>query len=133
MTDKMDFIVRTRMGFEPNADVFVDEERAEVIAVVELAGADPESLRVWLDERDLWITGKRTPALSVRCGSFVQKEIANGSFSKRIPLPVAVDFLGEAIANYIDGVLVITLAIAHTAYLPPTRAEIRMIVKRTLS
>jgi HSP20 family molecular chaperone IbpA len=129
----MDFIVRTRAGFEPNADVFVDEERAEIVVVVEVAGADPESLHVWLDERYLSITGKRSDALPTRGGSFIQKEIAYGPFAKRFPLPVAVDFLGDATAHYIDGVLVISLPIARERYVPSTRTEIRMIVKRTLS
>jgi HSP20 family molecular chaperone IbpA len=129
----MDFIVRTRSGFEPNADVFVDEERSEMVVVVEVAGAEPESLHVWLDERCLSITGKRSDALRTHRGSFVQKEIAYGPFSKRIPLPVAVDFLGDAAAQYVDGVLVISLPVAQQAYVPRTRTEIRMIVKRTPS
>jgi HSP20 family molecular chaperone IbpA len=128
----MDFIVRTRLGFEPNADVFVDEDSSELVVVVEVAGADPDSLHVWLEGRSLAITGARhEPA--VQRGSFIQKEIAYGPFSKRIRLPVAVDFVGDAIARYVEGVLVITLPIASTSYLPSTRTEIRMIVKRTLS
>jgi HSP20 family molecular chaperone IbpA len=128
----MEFIVRTRLGFEPNADVFVDEDRSELVVVVEVAGADADSLRVWLEERTLWITGARKELLQ-RVGSFVQKEIAYGPFTKRIQLPIAVDFVGDATARYVEGVLVITLPVASAAYLPTTRTEIRMIVKRTLS
>ena len=128
----MDFVVRSRLGFEPNADVFVDEERGQVVVAVEIAGADPDSLRVSVDDRHLSITGRRAEAFHPRRGSFVQKEIAYGAFGKRIALPVAVDF-GDVVAHYADGVLVIALAISPTAYLPTTRTEIRMIVKRTLS
>jgi HSP20 family molecular chaperone IbpA len=128
----MDFIVRTRLGFEPNADVYIDEDRSELVVVVEVAGADPESLRVWLEGRSLSITGAR-PERLVRRGSFIQKEIPYGAFAKRIRLPVAVDFVGDALAQYVEGVLVITLPVAAASYLPSTRTEIRMIVKRTLS
>ncbi len=129
----MDFVVRPRLGFEPNADVFVDEERGQMVVTVELAGADAESLRVAVDDRDLLITGRRAEGVRFRRGSWSQKEIAYGSFAKRVHLPVAVDFLGEAAATYHDGMLVIALPISATAFLPPTRTEIRMILKRTLS
>jgi len=121
------------MGFEPNADVFVDEERGQVVVAVEVAGADPESLRVEVDDRSLMISGLRAEPVRFRRGSFIQKEISYGTFAKRVRLPVAVDLLGDANANYADGVLVIALPISSTTYLPPARTEIRMIVKRTLS
>jgi len=129
----MDFVVRPRLGFEPNADVFVDEERGQIIVAVEVAGADPESLRVAIDERYLLITGRRVETVRFRQGSFIQKEIAYGSFAKRLHLPVAIDFLGEAAATYADGVLVIALPVSPEAYLPATRTEIRMILKRSVS
>lgn len=129
----MDFVVRPRVGFEPNADVFVDEERGQIIVAVEVAGADPDSLHVAMDGRYLLITGRRTEMVRFRRGSFVQKEIAYGAFAKRLHLPVAVDFLGEAAASYAEGVLTIALPVSPTAYLPTTRTEIRMILKRSIS
>ncbi|MDQ2864889.1 MAG: Hsp20/alpha crystallin family protein [Candidatus Eremiobacteraeota bacterium] len=125
-------MLRTRLGFEPNADVFIDEERGQVVVVVELAGANPETLRVAVDDRYLSITGRRSEAVNFRRGSFVQKEIAYGAFAKRIHLPVSIDF-GDIVAQYADGALVIRLPLSATAYLPTTRTEIRMIVKRTLA
>lgn len=128
----MDFAVGLRAGrFEPNADVFVDEERGQVVVKVELAGADPESLRVEVHERGLLISGRRHDLGRVIRGSFVQKEIAFGEFAKRISLPVAVEF-GAIAAEYCDGLLIIALPIAATEFIPTTRTEIRMIVKRTL-
>ncbi len=129
----MDFVVRPRLGFEPNADVFVDEERGQIIVAVEVAGADPDSLRVAIDDRYLLITGHRTETVRFGQGSFIQKEIAYGSFAKRLHLPVAVDFLGEAAASYAEGVLVIALPVSPNAFLPSTRTEIRMILKRSIS
>lgn len=130
----MEFIVRPRLGFEPNADVFVDEERGYMVVAVEVAGADPESLRIAIEGQHLQIAGRRSaPSRVLMRGSLIQKEIAYGAFAKRIALPVAVDFLGETTATYADGVLEISLPIAPGAFLPATRTEIRLIVKRTLS
>jgi HSP20 family molecular chaperone IbpA len=129
----MEFIVRSRVGFEPNADVFVDDERGQIIVAVDIAGADPDSLRIAIEDQYLQITGRRSAPMRFASGSLVQKEIAYGAFAKRVGLPVAVDFLGEASASYADGVLVIALPVAPGAFLPTTRTEIRMIVKRTLS
>ncbi len=129
----MDFIVRPRLGFEPNADVFIDEERGQLVVAVEVAGADPGSLRVEVDSHFLTIAGVRAEPVRFHRGSFLQKEISYGSFAKRVRLPVAVDLLGDAQASYADGVLAIALPISENAYLPTSRTEIRMIVKRTQS
>jgi HSP20 family protein len=129
----MEFVARPRLGaFAPNADVFVDEEQRRLVVVVEVAGADPESLRVIFDERSLVIGGRRCEAARLRRGSFVQKEIANGDFVKRIPLPVAIEY-ERIVASYEDGFLVVLAPIAATAYLPTARTELHILVKRTHS
>ena len=128
----MDFAQRPRAGsFIPNADVFVDEDRGLVVVEVEIAGADPDSLRVEVHERGLVISGHRRDDTRPPRGSFAQKEIAYGAFSKAICLPVAVAFESVS-AGYVDGVLVISLPVSSTEYIPTSRTEIRMIVKRTL-
>jgi HSP20 family protein len=129
----MDFVLRARVGnFEPNADVFVDEEGRRVVAVVEIAGADADSLRIGVEDRHLLILGRRLEAIRLRRGSFVQKEIVYGDFTKRIALPVAVEYDGVA-ASYEDGFLVVVLPIAATAYRPTARTELHILVKRTHS
>ncbi len=123
--------MRTRLGtFQPNADVFIDEEGRRVVAVIEVAGADPETLRVGFDERCLVAAGRRLEAARIRCGSFIQKEIAHGEFVKRIPLPVAVEYEAVA-ASYEDGLLIVVAPIAATAYMPTARTELHVMVKRT--
>jgi HSP20 family protein len=123
--------MRTRLGtFQPNADVFIDEEGRRLVAVIEVAGADPETLRVGFDERYLVAAGRRLEAARLRCGSFVQKEIAHGEFIRRIPLPVAVEYEGVA-ATYEDGLLIVVAPIAATAYMPTARTELHVMVKRT--
>jgi HSP20 family protein len=127
----MEFVVRARPGtFQPNADVFIDEEGRRVVVVIEVAGADPETLRVGFDGRHLVAAGRRVDATRLRCGSFIQKEIARGEFMKRIPLPVAVEFEAVA-ASYEDGLLVVVAPISSTAYMPTARTELHVIVKRT--
>ena len=129
----MEFVVRPRLaGFSPNADVVVDEEQRRLIAVIEVAGADPESLRVVFDERHLVIAGRRREAAGWRRGSFVQKEIAHGDFLKRIALPVPIEYERIA-ATYEDGLLTVVAPIAATAYLPTARTELHILVKRTHS
>lgn len=130
----MDSLVRfrSRAVWEPNADVVIDEAARMLIVRVEAAGADSESLRVFVDERELFIAGRRAETTRLRTGSFLQKEIADGEFVKKIHLPVAVQY-GEVTATYGDGMLTIALPIATTEYIPASRTEIRMIVKRILA
>src|SRR5579863_3265789 len=127
----MEFVVRGRLGsFEPNADVFVDDEGRRVVAILEVAGADPETLRVGVDERHLYVSGHRRDTVRLRRGSFAQKEIAYGEFGRRIALPVAVEYDG-AVASYADGLLIVALPVAVTAYRSTARTELRILVKRT--
>ena len=126
----MEFVVRTRLGtFAPNADVIVDEEQRRVVAVVEVAGADPQTLRIEFDGRGLTIAGRRLEAVPFRHGSFAQKEIAHGEFLKRIALPLPVEAEGIT-ASYGDGYLVVVAPIAATAYTSTARTEMHVIVKR---
>ena len=125
--------MRTRFAtFQPNADVFIDEDERRLVAVIELAGADPESLRIAFDERYLLVTGRRIEAARLRRGSFLQKEIAQGEFLKRIPLPVAIEYERLA-ASYEDGLLIVVAPVSVTAYMPTARTELHVLVKRTHS
>lgn len=127
----MDFVLRARLGsFEPNTDVFVDEDGQRVVIVVEVAGADPESLRLGFEAGYLLVAGHRKEIVRLRRGSFAQKEIAYGEFLKRIALPVPVEYDGAG-ASYQDGILVIVLPLAATAYRPTSRTELHILVKRT--
>jgi HSP20 family protein len=129
----VEFLTRTRLGrFEPNADVFLDEDAGRVVVTVEIAGADPETLRIEVDERDLLITGRRLEPIRLRHGSFTQKEIAYGEFFKRVHLPAAVEYDGVT-ASYDGGVLIVAAPVTETGYLPTLRTELHIIVKRTHS
>jgi HSP20 family protein len=128
----MDLVVlRSRSVWEPNADVVLDEAQRLLLVRVELAGADAESLRVFVDERHLFISGRRADGARLRSGSILRKEIPDGAFVKRILLPVGVQF-DDVTATYADGMLTIALPICASEF-PATRTEIRMIVKRVLT
>ncbi len=122
---------RARPGrFEPNADVFLSADGTSMLVNVELAGAEPADLRVMVEERRLYILGRRADRERDARGSMLLKEIAYGEFAKKIHLPVAVAF-DEASAAYRDGILTIRLPISENSLLPTHRTEIRMTVRRT--
>ena len=126
----LDFARRAGSGrFVPNCDVYVDEKQGRIVVAVELAGADAESLRVGVDNRALFILGRRVEHAACT-GSFLQKEIQYGEFVKKLHLPVPVDHQ-EITATYRDGILTIVLPLSETAYFPTSRTEIRMTVRRT--
>jgi HSP20 family protein len=119
-------------GFEPNADVYVDERDAAIVVQVELCGTEAESLQVTVGDADLTIAGARTPRDVARDASLLRKEIQYGKFLKRIRLPLPVREDGAA-AVYRDGILTIRLPLAQTKQYPIVRTEIRMTVRRTTS
>ena len=126
-----DLARRARHGrFEPNADVYVDRERQRVVVHVELAGADAESLRVGIDEQNLFIVGARIDRFH-SSGSIFQKEIQYGEFVKKLHLPAPVDD-DHGTAVYRDGILTISLPLAPHASFTTRRTELRMVVQRTL-
>lgn len=132
--ERVDRLFGARAGgrFEPNSDVYVDEAGERIVVHVELAGAVSEDLHVAIDDRYLYIAGKRIARTENRSASILQKEIQYGEFFKRIRLPMPV--LHDAgTASYRDGILTIELPVAGQERIPAVRTEIRMTVKRTLA
>ncbi len=116
-------------GFEPNADLYLSADGRSLLVNVEIAGAEPAELRVMVEERRLYIIGRRFDRDRAARGSVLLKEIAYGDFVKRLHLPVAVAY-DDATASYRDGILTIHLPVSEDSHLPARRTEIRMTVKR---
>jgi HSP20 family protein len=125
-----DLARRARPGrFEPNADVYLSGDGSSIVVNVEIAGAEPAELRVMVEERRLYILGRRQDLEREQRGSVLMKEIEYGDFAKKIHLPMAIDY-DHATASYRDGMLTIRLPVSADAHLPMHRTEIRMTVRR---
>ncbi|MBD5657411.1 MAG: Hsp20/alpha crystallin family protein, partial [Candidatus Eremiobacteraeota bacterium] len=115
-------------GFEPNADVYLTADGGTILVNVEIAGAEPSELRVMVEERRLYIMGRRFERDRAGRGSVLMKEIEYGDFVKKIHLPVAVAY-DDAAASYRDGILTIRLPVSPGSLAPSRRTEIRMTVR----
>ena len=99
-----------RHGFRPAVDCFVTEDPPELVVVVELAGIDPGTIELSVDERALTVSGSR-PRPRVPGQVYQQAEIEYGHFERRITLGRDID-AAAASASYEAGMLRITLPIA---------------------
>jgi HSP20 family protein len=115
--------------FEPNADVWLSDDGATVVAVVEIAGVDPPELRVGIDDNLLYIVGRRNDRERPPRGTVLMKEIEYGEFAKKIYLPSAVDHEG-ATAAYGDGLLTVKLPVSRHQARGARCTELHMIVRR---
>jgi HSP20 family protein len=105
-----------RSGFRPAVDCYATEEPPQLVVVVELAGVDPDSIEVAVDERALTIAGQRLRP-RVEGQVYQQAEIEYGRFERRIALARDVD-PATATASYEAGMLRITLPEAPRAQHP---------------
>ena len=111
-----------RSGFRPAVDVWLTEDPPQLVVVVELAGIEPDSIEISIEERALTISGERARP-RVPGQVYQQAEIEYGHFERRIPLGRDVD-PAAATATYDAGMLTVTLPVAPRAH----RAESFVIV-----
>jgi HSP20 family molecular chaperone IbpA len=114
-----------RRGFRPAVDCFLTEDPHQLVIVVEVAGADPESIAIGVADGALTISGQRSRP---RVGGQVyqQAEIEYGTFERSIPLGHNVS-TAAATASYEAGMLRITLPIAKRA---PRGPGVAIVVRR---
>jgi len=91
------------------ADLRDESDRSGYRVVVELAGVDSETLRIFADDRALVVAGARSPAWR---GRFFHMEIEHGPFQRRVQFAEQVD-PANASATYERGLLTVTMPIAE--------------------
>lgn len=114
-----------RKGFRPAVDCFFTDDPRQLVVVVELAGVDPDSIELSVEERALTISGNRARP-RVPGQVYQQAEIEYGRFERRIPLE---DDIAPASASavYEAGMLRITLPIVERA---PRGRPVAIVVRR---
>jgi HSP20 family protein len=100
-----------RRGFRPQVDVVRTDDPPEFQVVIELAGIDPENLRIFADDRTLVVAGERRRSCP---GRYFHMEIEHGVFQRRIQFAEQVD-PANARAQYRGGLLTVTLPIPDRA------------------
>jgi len=109
-------------GWSPATDIYETEQH--LVIIIELAGANPDSLKIVFDGGDLKITGIRESVASFAYTKCHQMEIDFGCFQKNIRVPFDID-RENATSKYKDGLLEITLPKARIA----DREKIEIIVE----
>jgi len=74
----------------PAVDIYEDDRH--VLIFVDMAGVNPDRVRVTLKNRSILITGERPSPSPPGLVRIHQMEIDAGLFERRIPLPGPVDF-----------------------------------------
>jgi len=117
-------------GFVPNADAYVAEDGQTLVVEVELAGVQPEHIRVAVEGQRLYIAGHRDSTAKACGGALFLKEIRHGDFAKEIQLPAPIE-QADVTAVYRDGILTINVPIARDRDLAPyLHTELRMTIRR---
>ena len=98
---------RRRAAFSPAVDVFYVGDPPRAVVHAELAGVDPDEVKVEVRGRELVLVGRRLPP-QAKGRLYQQIEIEHGAFRRVVPLGADVDS-DAATASYRDGILEITL------------------------
>jgi HSP20 family protein len=98
---------RRRAAFSPAVDVFYVGDPPRAIVHAELAGVDPDEVKVEVRGRELLLIGRRLPP-QAKGRLYQQIEIEHGAFRRVVPLGADVD-ADAATAQYTDGILEVTL------------------------
>lgn len=101
---------RAHVAFRPYADVYFSKSRNALIIKLELAGIDPRSVHLGVEQRLVRIEGER-PDTNRTDKVYEQMEIEYGRFERVLNLPMEVD-PERTTAEYKDGFLEIVLPLA---------------------
>lgn len=117
---------RTGHAFRPAADVCYNENHDRVVVTFEIAGLEPDSLRVSVDGRTLMVEGKRRTH-GHQSRFYHHMEIDHGAFRRKLMLPFEVESDQRTI-EYQDGFL--SLKMPASKATPPKDMPIRNSLKR---
>ena len=120
------FAAGARLEHRPQIDVVRTEDPPELTVVVEIPGADADSIRVVLDERRLLIAGERPRPRSAD-QVWYRSEIEYGPFEREMSLALDVD-ASRASATYERGLLRVVLPVTERA---PAAARLTIAIRRT--
>ena len=98
---------RRRAAFSPAVDVFYVGDPPRAVVHAELAGVNPDDVKVEVRGRELLLIGRRLPPRA-KGRLYQQLEIEHGAFRRIVPLGADVD-ADAATASYNDGILEVTL------------------------
>jgi HSP20 family protein len=90
----------------PAADMY--ENESQVTILVDMAGVDPDRVKISLEKRGILITGERLSPSPIGVVRIHQMEIDAGMFRRWISLPAPVEFENIQ-CTYRDGLLRIVL------------------------
>jgi HSP20 family protein len=114
-----------RRGYRPQVDVFRSEEPPLLTVQIELAGVDPDDVKLVASPQALLIAGERRRPKD--CGHYQQMEMDYGPFQRQITLAEDID-PEEAVATYERGILTVRLPIAPR---PTPRESVSIAVRRS--
>jgi len=104
--DMLPAVRGNQFGFTPAVDVY--EDKNDIIVETQLAGINPDDVKISIENNNLIIKGESEKKSEVDEKNYYRKEIRRGSFYRSVSLPAKV--MGDdakAVAE--DGVLKITI------------------------
>jgi HSP20 family protein len=119
------FAAGARLVHRPQIDVVRSDDPPELTVVVEIPGANADSIRVVLDGRRLVVAGDR-PRPRTPDQVWYRSEIEYGPFEREVSLALDVD-AGRATATYERGLLRVVLPVAERA---PAAAKLTIAIRR---
>jgi HSP20 family protein len=114
-----------RRGYRPQVDVFRSDDPPQLTVQVELAGVDPDDVRLIASPQALLIAGERRRPKD--CGHYQQMELDYGPFQRQITLAEDIN-PDDAVATYERGILTVRLPIAPR---PTPRESVSIEVRRS--
>lgn len=106
LTGMLPAVSGREFGFTPAVDVY--EDKNNIIVETQLAGINPDDVKISIEHDTLYIKGESEKKSEIDEKNYYRKEIRRGSFYRSIPLPTQVSGdNAKAVAE--GGVLKITI------------------------